>query len=350
MEEELSDKSAVPLGAGLKVGIVCNLKNGSIKSSDDAPDADAEFDNPATVQAIQNALAKHGIVSVIMEADEHLPENIRKKGISFAFNIAEGKNGRNREAQVPALLEMMGVPYTGSDAFALSVALDKAMCKRLLSTYGVRTARYSVIAPGDGFRIPELCYPVIVKPNAEGSGKGISESSIAESPEELKEILQGDMKLYGEDMLVEEYLPGREFTVGLLGNGDSLKVFPPMEVIYKGNTQRCYKVYSYKVKCNYTDYIDYKCPAELDPCALEEMTAAARTVFIALGCKDVARIDFRMDSEGHPCFLEINPLPGLAPIYSDLPMIAEACGLDYDSLVFEIFDSAVKRSGLQNND
>jgi D-alanine-D-alanine ligase len=349
MEEEKSDKSAVPLGRYPKAGIICNLKRSGAKNSDDVPDEEAEFDNPATVQAIQQSLKKYGVDSAIIEADEHLPENIRKNKIGIGFNIAEGKGGRDREAQVPALLEMMGVPFTGSDAAALSIALDKALCKRLLSTYGVRTAKSAVITPCEHIDLPDLKYPVIVKPNAEGSGKGISETSIAESPDELRKLLQDDLSLYGEDMLVEEYLPGREFTVGLIGNGKDVRVFPPMEVIYRGNTQRSYKVYSYKIKCDYTKYVDYKCPADLTPEALEEMTSASRTVFLALGCQDVSRIDFRMDAEGHPCFLEINPLPGLAPIYSDLPMITEACGIGYDELIFKIYSTAVKRLGLSCN-
>ncbi|MFA6591961.1 MAG: ATP-grasp domain-containing protein [Bacteroidales bacterium] len=342
MEEISEEGSSVPLGLRFKTGIICNIKHPADKS-DVIPDEEAEFDNLSTVQAIQQSLKKFGVESVIIEADADLSENIRKSGVKLAFNIAEGRHGRDREAQVPAVLEMLGIPFTGSDAAALSVSLDKAMCKRLAASYGVRTAAYALVTPKKNAKLPKLNYPVIVKPDAEGSGKGISEKCVAETPEELKCVLGNELSAYHEDVLIEEYLPGREFTVGLLGNGASVKVMPPMEVIFRGNTQRDYKVYSYKIKCDYTNFIDYKCPADIDAAALKEMTKASKSVFNALGCQDLSRIDFRMDAQGHPCFLEINPLPGLAPVYSDFPMIAQACGLDYDHLILKIYLTAVRR-------
>lgn len=322
-----------------RLGIICNIKGtGGQKTCDE----DAEFDNPETVNAIRDVFVRQGIDTVILEADRNLSRSIADAGITMAFNIAEGRNGRGREAQVPALLDMLGIPYTGSDAVALGVSLDKVMCKRLVSTYGVRTAAYALVKGEDG--IPsDLRYPVIVKPNAEGSGKGISEDCVAVDREELEKIVARDAGAYPEGLLVEEYLPGREFTVGIIGNGERRRIYPPMEIIYNKNTQRDFKIYSYSIKCNYKKHVRYECPARLTKAELDSVTESAGRVFDALGCRDVARVDFRMDAGGNFCFLEINPLPGLAPKYSDLPMIAEASGVDYKDLIFGIYQEAVMR-------
>jgi len=331
-----------PADERIRLGIICNLRH------ENADDDEAEFDSPQTVAAIRAALSRRGIDAVILEAGPRLPEAIRRSGINMAFNIAEGRGGRGREAQVPALLELMGIPYTGSDAVALGVSLDKAMCKRLAGACGVRTAKFAVINAADD--VPaDISYPVIVKPNAEGSGKGISEDCIAADRHELEGLLERSLKFCG-SLLIEEYLPGREFTVGILGNGSAKTVLPPMEIIYNGNTQRDYKVYSYEIKCNYKRHVRYECPAQLDKAQDEALRTAAGKVFDALGCADVARADFRMDASGSFCFLEINPLPGLAPGYSDLPMIAQAAGIGYDELVFAIYSAARERLGGRPDD
>ncbi|MCH4208137.1 MAG: ATP-grasp domain-containing protein [Solobacterium sp.] len=338
-------ESEVPLCSieeQLKPGIICNLKHHN-EETGAALDDEAEFDDPKTVLAIRGALLKHGAEAVIIEADEHLEKAIKDSGINFAFNIAEGKNGRSREAQVPAMLELLGIPYTGSDPTAMGISLDKTMCKMLVSAYGVRTAPHVLVRPQDHGKLLSIDFPVIVKPNCEGSGKGISENCIAENEAELEQLLERNFTIYSSEMLVESYLPGREFTVGMLGNGRELRVLDPMEIVFNGNTQRNYKVYSYDVKCNYQKHVTYECPAKLTAEESAEMKAAAEMVFEALGCRDVARADFRMDAEGHPCFLEINPLPGLAPGYSDLPMIAEADGISYDDLVWTIYETACRR-------
>lgn len=336
------NESEVPLCShrGIKLGIICNLKH---PDQDHPSEEEAEFDEPSTVLAIRNALVSHGVETVIIEADRNLPQAIRDSGINMAFNIAEGKGGRSREAQVPALLDLLGIPYTGSDPVALGLSLDKGLCKQLMAAAGVPTAPHVLVHPGQPRAQIPFAFPVILKPNAEGSGKGISENCIAESEEELDRLLAESFASEQCDMLAEEYLPGREFTVGLIGNGDTLQVMPPMEIIYHGNTQRRYKVYSYDVKCNFQKHVSYQCPAQLSSQQMEQLKQSARTAFQVLGCQDVARIDFRMDAEGEACFLEINPLPGLAPGYSDLPMIAKAAGYDYDSFVCAIFDAACAR-------
>ncbi len=322
-----------------KAAIAANIAQG--KSG--VIDEEAEFDSIETVEAIAASLRKAGLDVQILQADHELPERLIKQDIRFVFNIAEGVGGRDREAQVPALLALLDIPYSGSDALAMSVTLDKSLCKRLAATYGIHTAPFFLLSPGDEEHLPEMKYPVLVKPNAEGSGKGISEHCIAENPDELRSMLRSLFRDYKQDMLVESFLPGKEFTVGVLGNGSELTVFPPMEIVFEHPTQGQYSVYSYEVKKNFRRHVHYVCPAEIPTEAAEEMTEAARTIFNALGCRDFARVDFRMDENGTPFFLEINPLPGLAPGYSDYPMAAEAAGLSYDDLITSIAGCALER-------
>lgn len=327
----------------VRLGIICNLKHGNHPA--DADDEEAEFDSEGTVEAIRRALQGRGLNTVILEAGRDLPEKIRESGITMAFNIAEGRTGRSREAQVPALLDLLGIPYTGSDATALGVSLDKRMCKRLVSACGVRTAE-SMLITGET-SLPEIMndlhFPVIVKPNTEGSGRGIGEDCVAVCPDELEKILDRALPSCRDGLLAEKYLPGREFTVGILGNGSRKIILPPMEIIYNGNTQRDFKVYSYDVKCHYEEHVRYECPAKLSDREMKQISEAAGRVFDILGCADVARADFRMDAEGEFCFLEINPLPGLAPGYSDLPMAAAAAGIGYEELIFRIYKAASER-------
>jgi len=350
--------SLPPAAANFTVGIICNLKHSNIPSEDNigapeqesAPDLEAEFDEISTVNAIRSVFETHGLGTAVYEADATLPERIMENPCDLAFNIAEGRGGRNREALVPALFELLRIPYSGSDAEALCIALDKAMCKRLAHSCGIATPNYAVLEPGtfsaEGIRALNLHYPVIVKPNAEGSSKGISEACTAADEAELTAVLEKDFRLYGESMLVEEYLPGREFTVALLGNGDALRVFPPMEIRYRKNTQGQYRIYSYEVKKNYGKFIDYACPADIPEEAEEAMCEAAKKLFFALGCRDFCRVDFRMDAAGTPYFIEANPLPGLAPGYSDFPMAAGFCGLSYENTVMSVLKNAADRLGI----
>lgn len=348
MEERDSEVPLPP--SKLVVGIIYNLKKG-IKS--EIEDAEAEYDSIDTVNAIKTVLENHNIQTVLLEADVSLPQKLRDTHIDIAFNIAEGIKGRGREAQVPALLNMFDIPFTGSDETTLCVALDKALTKRLLSTYNINTPDYTVISKdfmSHAADIKKLNYPVIVKPNAEGSSKGISNISIAESPETLYSLAEQNIGIYREDMLAEEYIEGREFTVGIIGNGNETRVFTPMEIIFTRETQGDFHVYSYNVKKDYKRYIRYECPAEIDKKTEEKMIETARRIYDALGCRDFTRIDFRIGKDGYIYFIEINPLPGLAPGYSDYPMLAEFCGISYDTLVINILNAAAKRCGIKLQD
>jgi D-alanine-D-alanine ligase len=345
-QQERSDsmeKDDVPLPFGKPVvGIVFNCKRGA---DSDIPDAEAEYDSIETVYAIRDALASAGLRTVLLECDETFPQRLTETHIDIAFNIAEGRQGRGREAQAPAVLNLFGIPFTGSDETALCIALDKALCKRLLSTYRIRTPRYRVISEERDARPGGLHFPVIIKPNAEGSSKGIPDACIAADAEVLRALVIRSLRLYGGSVLAEEYIPGREFTVGLLGNGEDLLVFPPMEIVFRGNTERDYRIYSYGVKQDYKKYVDYQCPARISPALEKEMAKTARRVFNALGCRDFARVDFRLSEEGELYFIEINPLPGLAPGYSDYPMLAEFSGVPYRELVLGVLRAGLKRYG-----
>ena len=339
----------------LKVGLTYNLKR------QDHDDAEAEFDDMATIEAIRKALAADTVSVELFEAVPDLPGRLAAHRPDIVFNIAEGIRGRSREGQIPAILEYLDIPYTGSDATALGVSLDKAMTKELLTFFHVRTPRFALIRAesirdadesGDR-RVPDLkifgppgglAYPVLIKPNTEGSGKGVDASSLVYDDVSMRRVVIEEIARYGEDILAEEYVAGREFTVGILGNGSSRQVFPPMEILFLKKTAE--NIYTYDVKKNYRKHVRYECPAALTAEQMKEMQDMAVRVFDGLCCRDFARIDFRMDDAGQIFFIEVNPIPGLAPDYSDFPMTAEAAGIDYDTLIRSILNCALERYGI----
>ena len=335
----------VPLGQ-VKVGVTYNLKHAE-QTATAAPDAQAEYDSMDTVLAIAAAIRSHGHQTVLLEADQTLPARLLAEKPDLVFNIAEGCGGRAREAQVPALLDLFEIPFTGSDATTLCLSLDKALTKRVLSTYRIPTPRYRLFSPGAPVHTSGLSYPAIVKPNAEGSSKGIADVCIATDAKALKQLVEKNFALYGGDVLVEEFLCGREFTIGVLGNGESLRVFPPMEIVYHASPIAGYNVYNYTVKQEYEKFVSYHCPAEIPAEMEQELIRLSKTIFLALGCRDFARIDFRADESGKLYFIEINPLPGLAPHYSDFPMLAEFCGMPHKELVYAVLRAGAERAGIR---
>jgi D-alanine-D-alanine ligase len=326
----------------LVAGIAYNLKKGI---ASDAEDIEAEYDSYETIEAIKDALTFAGVQVELMEADTDFFDRLKMSKVDIVFNIAEGTSGRGREAQVPAILNFMGIPFTGSDETTLCLSLDKALTKRFLSTYPILTPAYQLVKAPDFKLDPALCFPLIVKPNSEGSSKGISDLAIIDHEEQLHNVINRNFKLYGQPMLVEEYIKGREFTVGLLGNGNDMKVFDPMEICYLSH-ERENTIYSYNVKRNYKKFVEYKCPPILDADTTGKMEKLAAEIYTALDCRDFSRIDFRLSEDGTIYFIEINPLPGLAPGYSDYPMLAEFCGTDYKTLVVSVLNSALKRIGM----
>ena len=324
----------------LKVGITYNVKK-NIHS--DIPDAEAEFDDMETIFAIKGALETDGFDTELFEADKNLPVRLLEKMPDVVFNVAEGLAGRGREAQVPAILNFLGIPFTGSDETTMCIAMDKALCKRLAASHGVSTPSYSLFKSGDSLPEGNLTFPVIVKPNTEGSSKGISNYSIVNDEDSLRRLLGEKINVYKQDMLLEEYISGREFTVGILGNGNDIKVFSPMEIIFNDIN---HSIYSYDVKRNFKQHVRYRCPPDIRDALMEEIENTAKKIYCFLECRDMARIDFRLSAEGQLYFIELNPLPGLAPEYSDFPMLAAFCGMEYSVLICNILKCALNRYGI----
>jgi D-alanine-D-alanine ligase len=324
----------------LKVGFAFNVKRVTPDLAGEQ-DVEAEYDSPKTLQAIREAITSYGHEVVDLEATSDLPIQLASAPVDVVFNIAEGFKGRNRESQVPALLELLDIPYTGSDPAALSVSLDKALAKRMVRTHGILTPGYLVMQTGKERLPKELGFPLIVKPVAEGTSKGVTKKSVVRDEAELRDVAREMIGKYRQAALAEEYISGREFTVGLLGERRP-RVLPPMEIVFLDQADPT-PIYSFEMKQDWSDQIRYEVPARLTERELDRLEKAARECFAALGCRDVARIDFRMDADGRIFFIETNPLPGLAPGWSDLVLIAQAAGIDYRGLIGEILSFAIRR-------
>src|SRR5512138_3708119 len=324
----------------LKVGFTFNVKRVTPDPAGEQDD-EAEYDSPKTLQAIREAIASYGHEVVDLEATQDLPLQLVSTPVDVVFNIAEGYKGRSRESQVPSLLELLDIPYTGSDPAALSVSLDKAVAKRMVRTHGILTPDYVVLNTGKE-RLPrELGFPLLVKPVAEGTSKGVTKKSIVRSEEELREVAREMIGKYRQAALAEEYITGREFTVGMLGERRP-RVLPPMEIVFLDGSDPT-PIYSFEMKQDWNDRIRYDVPAKLAAREVDRLERAGREVFAALGCRDVARIDFRIDDQGRIFFIECNPLPGLTPGWSDLVLIAQAAGIEYRALIGEILSNAIRR-------
>lgn len=331
------DKDEVPLP--LKVGIVFNLKKGL---ASDIEDIEAEYDSNETIDFLSDVFTKVGINVTLLEADAFFMDKIKEAKVDLVFNIAEGTSGRGREGQIPSILSFMNIPFSGSDATTLCMALDKALTKRYLQSFAIKSPKSQVIDSYDYHLDSKLKFPLIVKPNCEGSSKGISNLAIVYDKKQLKALISKNIDIYKTAMLAEEYITGREFTVGIVGNGEDTLVFEPMEICFLDKTIK-ETIYSYEVKKNFEKCVQYVCPPILDKALTEKMKKIALKVYNAMECKDFTRIDFRMTEDGAIYFIELNPLPGLAPNYSDLCILAEKCGTSYNDLILKILTSALKR-------
>jgi D-alanine-D-alanine ligase len=324
----------------LKVGFTFNVKR--IKPTAAGEDREAEYDAPSTLQAIREAIASHGHEVIDLEATPDLPMLLSTSQVDVVFNIAEGFRGRNRESQVPAMLELLDIPYTGSDPATLSLALDKGLAKRVVRAAGIDTPNFQLMTTGRERLDKQFTrWPLMVKPVAEGSSKGVLKKSVPQNEAELREVVKELVERYQQPALIEEFIGGREFTVGLLGERRPV-VLPPMEIVFTDTSDKN-PIYKFEDKLEANDRIRYEVPAKLDPGLTERLRTAARGAFMALGCRDVARLDFRMDDSGRIYFLECNPLPGLTPGWSDLVLIAQGDGMDYRTLIGEILAGAIRR-------
>jgi D-alanine-D-alanine ligase len=300
----------------------------------------AEFDSAATIGCLEQALRSLGHTTERVGNGLALARQLAcGKRWDLVFNIAEGLNGRSREAQVPALLEMYGIPYTFSDPLVSALTLDKAMTKRVIQSAGLHTPRFAVVTSPDEVESVNLGFPLFAKPLAEGTGKGVDEHSRVESSEALKRVCIHLLERFCQPVLVEEYLPGREFTTAVLGTGADATVLGTMEIAIRENAPAT--DYSYEVKELCEQWVHY---FPMSHGALrDQVEDLALRAYRVLECRDTGRVDIRLDTGGRPAFIEINPLPGLHPTHSDLPMIATQEGMAYEALIGRIVQSALSR-------
>ena len=317
----------------------------------------AEWDSPATISAVENALSRLGKV-VRLEALEDFPERLRAARPDIVFNIAEGLHGVNREAHVPAICEFYGIPYSGSDPFTLSLCLDKARTKETLSFHGIPTPKFAVVGNVSELEraASSLTFPLFVKPLHEGSSKGITDRNFCRTRKELLEQTSFLLENYHQPVLVEEYLPGAEFTCAVLGNGDSATVLPLVGMNFETLPDGALPIYSFDAKFVWDRPENplqiFQCPARITSelqASIESVTLGA---FRVLGCRDWARIDVRLDAAGRPNVIEVNPLPGILPDPADnscLPKAARAAGIGYDELIQSCLKHAAARVGVRLN-
>ncbi len=314
----------------------------------------AEWDSPTTIAAVESALSLLGKV-VRLEANEDFPEKLRLTRPDIVFNIAEGFHGVNREAHVPAICEFFGIPYSGSDPFTLSLCLDKARTKETLAFHGIPTPPFAVVEKLDDLKgvLKKLNLPLFVKPLHEGSSKGITDSNLCFDREHLIRQAEFLLENYKQPVLVEEYLPGNEFTCAVLGNGDEATVLPIVGMNFETLPKGALPIYSFDAKFVWDrpeNPLDiFQCPARITrelQASIERVTLDA---FRVLGCRDWARIDVRLDAFGNPNVLEVNPLPGILPDPADnscLPKAARAAGIGYEELIQNCLKYAAARQGV----
>ncbi|MBN2299101.1 MAG: D-alanine--D-alanine ligase [Deltaproteobacteria bacterium] len=323
----------------MKIGITYDLRDDYLKQGYSAEET-AEFDREDTIQAIDEALNSLGFetdrIGNVMDLVKSLASGHKW---DLVFNIAEGLSGISREAQVPALLDAYRIPYTFSDPLVLALTLDKGLTKTIIRQAGIATADFSVVKDASDIDKISLPFPLFAKPVAEGTGKGISDASRIESKQELAAACSHLLKQFRQPVLVETYLPGREFTAGIVGTDGDARIVGVMEVLFKNNHTGD-TIYSYANKANYEEVIEYRIPeAE----AIQKCSDLALKSWKVLGCRDGGRIDIRMDSDGIANFIEVNPLAGLNPVHSDLPIMCRLQGIPYREIIEHIVQSAMKR-------
>lgn len=325
----------------LRIGLCYDLKSDYLAAGF-APHEVMEFDEEGTIAGIEEALRGLGHrVERVGRGTELTRRLAAGERWDLIFNFAEGVRGRSREAQVPAVCEMFDQPYTFSDPLTCAVTLDKPLAKRLVRDNGLPTPPFAVVESEEDAEAVPLEPPLFAKPAAEGSSKGVTERSRISSRAELRETCAALLETFRQPVLVERYLPGREMTVGIVGNGGEARVLGVMEVVFKEGTDTDYTALN---KAEWQARMEYRL---LDGDALgTRAREVALGAYRALSCRDAGRVDLRCDESGEPCFLEVNPLPGLNPVYSDLPILSRLSGVSYDQLLGSIVDAARRRWGL----
>jgi D-alanine-D-alanine ligase len=356
-----SDKPPESYGqraAPWRIALIANLRDELPWDPAAPPDAGAEFDSQATIDALTQALGSDGHYVHLCRGDHTLPESIQRLRPHICFNIAEGLGGDSREAQVPGLLELMRVPYTASRLLTQALSLDKVQTKRIWQAVGLPTARFWEFADEGHASRASLRYPLFVKPSREGTGMGVDPGAIVKNKRDLVRRVAWVSKAYRQPALVEEFLPGREFTVGFLGNPGGAHhrrrpwlydplgyhIFPVLEIDSGLSVSPGIYGHDAKARDLYEEGAPaYLCPADIPESLRSRMVEIARLAAEAIGVRDVARVDFRLGVDGEPRLLEINTLPGLNPTISDICMMASAEGMPYETLITEILYLAAER-------
>jgi len=327
----------------MQIGFSYDLKETLPVEQIGSDDASEEYDSPETVELIAAALEAEGHTVAMLGGGKQFLDNALHDKVDFVFNVAEGRgNYRSREAQVPSILEMLDIPYSGSDPQCLAICLDKPLTKKLVAAVGVCTPKWCVISDKeelhhiDGGDFP---FPAIVKPAHEGSSKGIRLSSVVDNPKQAIEAIESLLEKYRHPVMMEEFIVGDEVTMGVIGNSPP-KVMGMMRILPKRRDGHF--VYSIEVKRNYLDLVEYECPVHLERKVLQSLEVSGLSAFKVLGCRDFARLDFRVSPEGVLYFLEINPLPGLGT-HSDLVIMAKKMGWTHRELISAVFNAALER-------
>ncbi len=363
-EQEESDKppSISPRPARpWRVAVIANVKGEASTLEEGPADAGAEFDKKETIQAIQSAIESDGHTTVFLQADTNLPTKLRDVCPDICFNISEGHGGDAREAQVPALLEMLHIPYTASRVLANAIALDKTLTKRIWRDLGLPIARFQEFASADEPLARDLKFPMFVKPSREGTGMGMDGGAIVRNESQLRSRVAWVVASYRQPALVEEFLPGREFTIGVLGRKGASR-FTPRPELYGEDGFHRFPVLEVDTAASVTPGVyghdaksltneqpgvpQFICPATVDSELSDQLYSIALQAHQAIGALDVSRLDFRLDGQGKPRLLEINTLPGLSPGFSDLCVIANADGITYRELILEILYLGASRFSL----
>ncbi len=337
----------------LKVALVYNLIHPEVLQPQSPIDAIAEYDSPETVQAVQVALEAGGHHVVLLEADETIAEKLLSVRPDIVFNIAEGLRGPYRESHVPAICEMLGIPYTGSDLLTLALALDKARAKQILIYHGLNTARYQIFWQADDPLDPDLRFPLIVKLLREGSSMGLTPDSVVDDEAALRRQVMRLLTTYHEPAIVEEFIVGREFTVGVLGNRPPC-VLPIIELVFPSARDIVFFSPDDVVLERFPELRDKPlpkpqhrpvCPAEVTPALKTAIEETALRAYRAMGCLDWCRMEMRLGQDGQLYLLELNPIAGIDPSYW-FARAARAAGLSYTEFINTILQSACERYGL----
>jgi D-alanine-D-alanine ligase len=297
-----------------------------------------------TIKCLKKVILKR-FECIVLKADNDILLELRKENVDLVFNLCNGIRGKTKLAQIPALLEFAGIPYTGSSILGHALAINKNYACKLFNNSGISTPEFVCIYDIDDLKQlknKKIKFPVLIKPCDEGSGRGIHQDSLALDMLFLVKKVEKELKIYNPPIMVTEYIEGREFTVGILGNGRELKALPILEISFEKLPDNLAKFYSFEVKSCYGDQTVFKCPAPLDDSLRAEIENTAKRAYKALGMRDYARVDIRLKGNT-PYVLEINSLPGLQKDFSDITKMASACSLGYDGLIYKIINNALNR-------